>query len=335
MVVWAFFGLLAAIAVLEEIIVPDAIRSWLIAGVHASSATSELRLGRVQLSLFPPALTLLRIQLLSGDPRSTFVHAQADRVVVPFAIRPLFSRQIRLGRIQIERPEVNVIEGDVRMSGSKTTHGGSGGIDLEVQGADVAQGFFSYTRAHLQKRAVVRVSRITAVIGPVGSSNRVSHRPAVGRATGLLEDSGTFVLSAGADFFAETPHVNVALELTSLNLADLNRFFMPDDDVQLGGRLIHGRSAVSIRGRRLTASVYARFRGLDIKIRKNADRSALSAFFQNTLVSLKMGKQNVASDQFDRRGTVTLTRKPRQTVLSFILTGMRDASFKVASKGGR
>jgi hypothetical protein len=90
---------------------------------------------------------------------------------------------------------------------------------------------------------------------------------------------------------------------------------------------------VVIRGARLTSSAYVRYRGLGVQIKKTRERGALSAFFQNLMASITMGKQNADGGKYDRRGAAELERKPKETIISFALRGMKEAAIEVTSRG--
>jgi len=69
-----------------------------------------------------------------------------------------------------------------------------------------------------------------------------------------------------------------------------------------------------------------------LRIKKSEERGGLSAFFQTFLASVTMGKQNAAGDGYDRTGSVELERKPKETIISFTLRGMKEGALMVTSQ---
>ena len=321
--------------ILKEVIAPNIVRRRLISAVQNSCETCELSLSRVNISLMPLALSSSHVHFTGGEPNATVVHAEAERVYMPFSLFPLFKSRLRIGRIKIEQPLVKVTEGDLYAS-SSTEDSKAQPFDLEIEGVNVKKGSFIYIREHPgRKEASLGLSRINVAMGPVGSSDRLRDTYVEASADGLLEESGQFHLQVSAKIFAKIPDVNVKLQITGQDLATLNPFFKPNDGVQLKGILIDGQSVVAIRGVRLNSSAYVRFRKFGVKITKTDECSALSAFFQTLMASITMGKQNIDGGNYDRRGTVDLERKHKETIISFTLRGMKEAALKVASQGGK
>ena len=168
----------------------------------------------------------------------------------------------------------------------------------------------------------------------MGSSERFRVTDASGSAEGVLEESGSFRLQVRAKLLAETPDVDVELRIAGQDLSGLNPYFEPADGIKLKGEVLEGRSSVEVRGARLNSTAYVRYRGLKVKIKNDKSRGGLSAFFQTLMAAVTIGKQNSDGGHYDRRGAAELRRKPKETVISFTLRGMKEAAMKVPAKGG-
>ncbi|PIU18122.1 MAG: hypothetical protein COT18_11090 [Elusimicrobia bacterium CG08_land_8_20_14_0_20_59_10] len=332
-----FLPLLAALAaavVLKEAVAPGIVRRRLISAVRENCENCELSLGRVRVSLFPPALSGRGVRFTGGKPDATVVNAEAERAFMPFSLFSLLRGRFRAGRIEIERPAVTVTEGDM----GKSSPPGSGEArppDFEIEGVEVRKGSFTYVREHPGRRGILSVSRINAVLGPLGGSKRFRDSVVEGSADGMLEGTGLFHLEVGARIFSRLPDVDVKLRLTGQELSGLNRFFKPNDGIELKGSLIEGSASAAVRGSRLDSYAHIRYRGFGVKIKKTGKRGAFSAFFQNLMASVMMGKQNVDGGKYDRSGTANLERKPKESLISFILRGMKEAAMKISSQGGK
>lgn len=325
--------LLAALAfavVLKEAVVPLIVRQRLVSAVQDNCGSCRLTLGRVRVSLLSPALSASRVHFIGGQPNATVVEVAAARVYVPFSLSQLLKGRLRIGRLEIEQPSVTVTEGDLSAEGAKVRL-----PDIELEGIKINKAAFVYIREHSGRQGRLAVSRINAEVGPVGSSARLKEAYAEASAGGLLEESGEFRLRVKAKVLAEAPDADIEVSVAGQDLSELNPFFGPSDGIKLKGEVLEGRSSVAISGARLKASAYVRYRGLNLKIKKNEDRGALSAFFQSLAASVALGTQNSEGGAYDRRGAAELRRKPGETVISFALRGMKDASMQVSAKGGR
>ena len=321
-------AVLAAGMIIKELAVPALVRRRLISAVQHGCKTCVLSLNRVQLSLAPLALSSRGVSLTWGEPGATRVNFEAERVYVPFSLLPLFKNRLRAGRIEITRPVVTLTQGELNVSSA----GPARQPDLEIEGLDVKQGSFIYLREHSGRTGSLRISGISAAAGPAGTSARLRGAEAQLSAAGLLAESGKFRLKVRGRFFAEVPDADVDLSLAEQDLSTLNPFLGPNDGIKLSGRIIEARGSAAIRGAGLKASVYARYRGLKIRIKKNEERSAFSAFLQTSLAPLTVGKQNADGGPYDRVGTAELERKPEETLSGFTLRGMKEAALQVFSQ---
>ena len=329
-----FLVALAVVIILKEVVAPGIVRRRLISAVQNSCGTCELSLSRVHVSLLPLALNSSRVRFTGGTPNATVVHAEAARVYVPVSLFPLLTSRFRAGQIEIEQPVVKITEGDLYAS-SSTEAVSARPLDLEIEGIKVKKGSFTYIREHPGRSGNLNVSQINVTMGPIGSSHRLRDTYVKASADGLLQESGQFNLQVSAKIFAKIPDVNVKLQIKGQDLATLNPFFRPNDGVQLKGALIEGSGTAAIRGASLKVSSYLRYRGLKVRIKKSGERGALSAFFQTFLASVTIREQNADSGDYDRTGTVELQRKPKETLISFALRGMKEAAMKVSTQGGK
>ena len=324
-------AVLTAGMLIKEIAAPALVRRRLISAAQDGCKTCVLSLDRVQISLLPLALSSRGVSFSRGEPGATAIRLEAERVYIPFSLLPLFKNRLRAGRIELTRPVVTVTQGDLDAS-PEGAAGAARHTDLEIEGIDVKYGSFIYLREHLGRTGSLKVSGISAAAGPAGSSARLRGKEAQVSAHGLLAESGKFSLKVRARLFAESPDADVELSLAEQDLSALNQFLGPNDGIKLRGQLIEARGSAAIRGAGLKASVYARYRGLGIRIKKNEERSALSAFLQTSLAPLTVGKQNADGRHYDRVGTAELERKPGETLAGFTLRGMKDAALRVFSQ---
>jgi len=329
----ALGALLAAALLVKSVAVPAAVRWRLAAAVRAGCDTCELSLGAVRVHLGPPALSCSRIRLTAGTFGATSIKIEAGKVYAPVSVSQLLRGRIRTDIVVIDRFNVTVKEGD--LPEAPPPGGPARPLDLELKGVTIRDGSFVYVRESAGLRGTLGVSRLSGVVGPVGSSRRLKGAAVEASARGVLEDSGKFHLEARGKLFAAEPDLDVTLRILGQDLQGFNRFFQPTEGISLKGTLLEGRSETEIRGSRLNASVFLRYRGLELNIRKTKARSALSAYFQNLLASAALGKQNAENSGYDRSGTAKLERKQDETLAGFTLRGMKEAAIQVAKQGGR
>lgn len=333
-IIFLVLAALAAVLVLKEAVLPGMVRRKLVSAVRENCKTCEVSVGRVGVSLLPFGVSGSLVHFTGGEANATVVDVEAGRVYIPLSLFPLLKGRLRAGRIEIEGSTFTVTEGDLYASPSAEA-GKARPFDVEIKGVRVKEAAFVYIREYPGRKGRIGVSRINAEIGLVGNSARLLDADVEGSASGVLEESGKFRLQVRAKLFSKAQDVDVNLRLDGQDLSKLNSFFQPNDGVQLKGLLMEGRASSEIRGARIKSAAYARYSGLSVKIKKTEERGAFSAFFQNLLASVTIGKQNVEGGDYDRSGAAALERKPKETIISFALRGMKEAGMQVSVQGGK
>lgn len=326
-------ALLGAALAVRVALIPELVRWRLGAAVRAGCVTCELSLGAVRVDLLPPALSCSRLRLTAGASGATSVNLEAGNIYAPVSLSQLLRGRIRTGLVVIDRFDVTVKEGD--LPEAPPLSGAARSPDLELEGVTIRGGSFVYVREAPGLRGSLAVSGLSAALGPVGTSQRLKGAAVEASAEGLLADSGKFRLEVKGKPFAQEPELDVTMRILGQDLQGFNSFFKPLEGMTLKGTLLEGRSETAIRGSRLNASVYLRYRGLGLHVKKTKERGAVSAYFQNLLAGAALGKQNADDGGYDRTGTAKLERQPGESLAGFTLRGMQEAALQVAKQGGR
>jgi len=111
-------------------------------------------------------------------------------------------------------------------------------------------------------------------------------------------------------------------------------FFLPEAGLKLSGLLHEGEAKVAIRENRAHSTVSATFEKLEFDVKPTPTRSGLQAFIANVVTSLGMGGQNLYDKPEDRKKTAELTREADESVIAFILRGMKEAALKIPTRSG-
>jgi len=320
-------------ALLAWVIVPGLVRGRLDAAVRAGCATCELSLGAVRAHLIPPALGCSRIRLTAGTSGATSINLEAGNIYAPVSLAQLLRGRIRTGIVVIDSFNVTVKQGD--QPEAPPLAGAARPLDLELEGVTIRGGSFVYVREAPGRRGSLGVSGLSAALGPVGTSERLKGEAVEASAEGLLADSGKLRLEVKGKPFAVEPELDVTMRILGQDLQGFNSFFKPLEGMSLRGTLLEGRSETAIRGSSLNASVYLRYRGLELHLEKTKARGAISSYFQNLLAGAALGKQNASDGGYDRTGTAKLERQPGEALAAFTLRGMKEAAIEVAKQGGR
>lgn len=286
-------------------------------------AGCEFSAGESSLSYFPTRFVAKEVSFRQGREAATAIRAEVASAEFPISLWPLIFGKIRIGKVVLNRPRVEVIEGDERSAG-----GGGPAPDLEVEGVEIREGDFRYRRVYPGKHATVSVHGIN---GEVGRLIARSAERTPGRVTARLEGSGAVDLSVNAAYFAASPDVEVELEIKGQKLAELNPYFIPADGIELFGTLEGGRGLVSLKGADIHATVKAKYTGFDVLTRATRQRSRGEAFLTNLLRSFRLDEDNLDEPRRDQNHGVKLKRKERESVISALLRGLRESVLHIAT----
>ncbi len=328
----AALGIVLTILIVFRAVATQAIRRQLAAFVNGNCESCTLSLDRVRLAVLPPSIILEGVSLSGGDYETTKVDAEIERIVAPSTFRNLLSGKLNFKKIQAHGARVVVTEGDLPVPPPGPEEGTR--AVCVIEGMEVTAGSFTYIRVFGSskdaRKAILHVKDIRASVGELGTTPQLREQKVHGKANGRLEDSGAFVLTVETAPFSKILHVDVDLQMTEQNLADVSPFFQTADGVRMTGRLHRGKSSIHVRQERLTGSVQAEYEGLKLHMETTGERGKVSAFFTNLVNSVKFRSSNSGKRPADQIRDVDLQREPRETLINFILRGMKEGAVKVA-----
>jgi len=328
----ALVVVLMMLIISTQVILQRVIRRQFAAFIKESCGRCTLSLDRVHLSVVPFSVILEGVRLAGGDPKATRVDAEVERIVARSTFRSLVSGKLHFKGIQIRAPHVVVTEGDLP-SPPPGPEEGTRGIYV-IDGMQIVNGRFTYIRVFgvgkEAREAILHVKDIQGNVGMLGNTPQLRGQMVRGQAKGHLENSGEFLLTVGTVLFSKVLQVDVDLQMVEQNLADISPFFQTSDGIRITGKLNKGQSSNKIRGENLTGWVQAQYRGLDIQFEKTKSRGEVLSFFNNLIKSMKLHSSTVGKKPTDQIQSVQLQREEGETLLHFILRGMKDAALKVA-----
>lgn len=289
-----------------------------------------LTIGALGPSFFPLGLRARSVKFRQGDARDSAVSVALNDLLVPVSLASLRGGPLRIGFVELRGLSVTVHEGDAHLPEKAKPEEESEGF--EVEGLHVLDGDFTYRKDSPAGVAYIHVLPVSAVIGPFGTSERLRDQPLVARAQARLEKTGEVTLAIGAKFFAPVPYADVDLRLRGLELREVNPYFRLEEGVELAGHLIDSHVLVSVRGRRAEGTVRARYENLRLDFFANRHRGGLSAFLDNLAAKLALKGANDDDPPSLAVKAVVTARHGRESVVSFILRTMKEASLRVAKR---
>jgi hypothetical protein len=291
----------------------------------------EFHLADLRLNwLHPGELVLENLRLHGGRGSGQEIDVRIPQLGFRVQLLALLDNQVRFGRIQAFSPQFVFydLEHPARTPGNENYLRGL--PDIEIETVQVKDGDFTYVRDVKGTHAVFHVHQISLASGALGSSPRLKDAPLQVEAAAQVESSGHVDLHVETYALRRPLQMDIDLKVKAQNLADLSRFFKPNAGVELNGILLSGHGVEHLHGRELRASLQAEYQDFTLKVDPMYDRSEVTAFFTNLGAGLALKKHNREASQADQTRAVHLARQPTESIVSFLLRGLKESSLDVA-----
>ena len=288
----------------------------------------QLNISKAHISFWHRQLILDNIIFSSGDPQFTAIEAKIDSIRIVFSIRKLFHKSIHISHMEIMNPNVQIMEGD-KVYPQEKPGAKMASTEMEVLATNIQNGIFTYNRTY--RRGIASI-HITQIMGEIQSwNNHDNTAKTKGNASGLLEQSGRFSLAIESPIFAENTQAEIGITMKELVLSNMNPFFETSEGINLLGNLHEAKANVIVIERTLSADVRAKYSGLDIHFQKTNRRGPIAAFLSNLVESIKVNSTNEKRSKRDQIRGILAKRRNHESLVSFILRGMKEAALKVAT----
>ncbi len=304
----------------------------IIAEVKNNCADCSLSIGKTVLSALPPRIEFEEVKFETGSRKLTHFSVDAHYVRATVSVLPLLRKKVRIRDVHIARPRVLIVNGPGREPPAKAKANEPDESDWELLNIEIVDGFFQFQKLVGRKGALLRIHGIQAEVDRFGNSARSRTEPWKGVARGLLENSGKFVLSVAARPLDEIPIADVDLDIHNQVLSELNPYFATAEGVRLNGVLLDAVGQAALRGKTLKATVNAKYRGLDIDVQPDPTRNALVAAIATFIASIQLDQENYDSPPELRVKSAEIRQKKNESVIAFVLRGLKDAALKVTTE---
>lgn len=330
-IVTLLFVLSFALIIFTWTIAPGIVRRQLVSSFGEACAGCTLDIDRIHVSLVPVSVILEGVHISAGDPKATAVDAKADRIIGRASLYSMVLHRLVFRKIQVHAPHVVVTEGDLPLPSSKNEEGRR--RIFVIEGVELIDGSFTYIRVfgigERTRKATLHVKDVQANVGKLGTVPSLLGQKVKGEAKGRLENSGNFLLSVETLLFSKVLNVDVDLQMAEHNLDNVSQFFQTTDGVRISGILHEGKSSIKVRGKQLGGSAWVKYDKLNVQFERTKSHGAISTFSSNLTKSFKLNTSSMDERATDQTGRIELEREMGETLVHFILRGMKEAALKV------
>jgi len=280
-------------------------------------------MGAVSLSW--DGLGIADLSLAGGKASAERVEFQVRKITISPVISSLFGDTTRLHGITLDHPEVIFIDGENKSSSKSSSALDPEGMGIEIENIFLLEGKFTYIRNVKKTHAVLIIHGITGDIDPdpAGASARVNAQ---------IGGQGSIELRVLSPYAKKPLEVDTEIQVLDQDLVALSEFFKPNAGVELTGVLTNGHAYGKMRGSHLTSSLRAEYKDFKLRVDKMYDRNDAQTFFTNLGAAIAMRSKNKSLTQDRKTAAVELNRDGGESLVSFILRGLKEAALKVALK---
>ena len=290
----------------------------------------DLQIERLVTPVLHPGQILAEGLHLTGGTHGAFeVELKIARVQVLLNLKQISKHVIELQDLEIFQPNLVIKEGD-KTHPHHPDDNDESKYKLRILHTHINQGYFKYIRARAGKPAIIQIEKIAGLIKEFGTTNELIDAATASQLDGQIERSGQVTLRVHAKFFKQPLHADIDFDMVGQNLEDFTPFFKDNDGVSLKGQLIKGRSHSEIRGKKLSTIVHADYKGLEVHLDPSIDRSPTGAFFMNLGAAVALKKSDTKAPPENKIEAVQLEREQKESVVHFVLRGVKEAALKVA-----
>lgn len=293
-------------------------KDWL----NKSCSSCEVSLGAARWSWRDLVLTDVSGRVGESNGPNLLFHIQQLK------IRPKLLRLL-LGHLEIERIKVvapRLVYADLEKTGTERSAPKSRADPVVTWPTVVIDhGEFKYIRDVKGTHAVIEFHNLKGEVAEINQALR-------GSVTGRLGERGDFEINLVATPQDQLAQVDVELRLKNLSLVELSDFFEPNAGVKLMGDMQAGHALLKLRQSHLDVSLWAEFSNFDLHVLSMYDRTRIEAAVTNLGTSIAMRAKNLNENDPEKRQSVGLDRQAHESVVSFMLRGLKEASLKVVRR---
>ena len=307
---------------------PDYLKDYLVKRFESACDTCRLSIGSIDIRFLMGPVIFNDVRMEVGNSDITKYVATASQVVSHVNPFSFVNGQVNLRKVEVERPVVVITDGDGHSPPKKKEPG-----ELKKFAIDeikIRNGRFAYIRVVKGEAAKIQINDISGNISAFGTNKNYIDLETVAKTQARLEKSGSVDIEIKSKIFLRPVNIDLTLAIKDQNLSDINPYFDNNDGISLKGHLLEGKGKVSIRGRKSTSEVYAKYEGLKVEFRKTRDRGSIEAFFMRLGGNLFMDPSNKDERRFQQTEIVENQRGERDSLVKFILSGLKKGALNIA-----
>jgi len=339
--IWLKGAIVVAVILVFFASAPYVLRHSLVKVVQESCKECTLKIPSSDFNPLTGSFDLEEVDFQYIKAGSLELSAKIENIEGDISYIDLLRGRVSLATVILKNPKVELVDIEQAPKDSAQKEQSEKGeektpeaetLNFDLSYVAVEQGSFSYINKDKGVVSRLNMGPINGRMEGLGNSDEFKENTVYCRLVGRIEKSGEIVLTVNSKVFERPLKVAVDVQAKGQRLSDLNSFFNPFAGLNLVGDLIEGTSQVRLVERNIKASVFARFEKFNVKFSKTRERSSVVTFFMNLAETVVYDNQNLDKNRPAQLKHVEINRKQDESIVGFILRGMKEAALKVAEK---
>jgi hypothetical protein len=326
----SFLGLFLIFIVLIHVVAPAWIEDKVTTGIKKGCPQCEIAIGDVEISILKGSIAFDDFRYEDSPDRHARIFVRAKQLEIFAKLESLIRKPLVIENLRGEDVAFRVTENPEIDSGVDDGSPPLSGLPpLVIEHIEVHQSSFRYVDLVKPQASSLLLTQVDGTVGPWSTrrelANRFTPERTLIHATGVLENSGHFLVKAHADPLSPRGTANVYIEVKDQELENVSEFFDREEGVQLQGRVFLISTDFKMNDGKIDGKLKASYFGLGVKIR-DKDNSKFKNFLATAGVDLVKKNEQGINGEPPGEKSVEGERKPNQGLVSAIFHALGPAA---------
>jgi hypothetical protein len=329
-VIGVLLSLVLIAAVMARLAAPAWIEKKITEGVKDGCPQCEIKMGSVEISLLRGRVVFNDFRYEDSPDRHARVALTAKRLEISAQLESLIHKPLVIKDVRADEVAFTLTENPAIDSGrDDQTPPLSGLPPFVMEHLEVHQSSFHYVNLVKPQASSLLLTQVHGTVGAWSTRKEIASRftPELTsiRATGVLENSGHFLVKADADPVSKQGTALIHIEVKDQELASVSEFFEREQGVQVQGRIFLISTDFKMTDGKIDGKLTASYFGLGVKV-KDRNSSKLGNFLVTAGIDLVKKNEQGVNGEPPGEKPVEGERKPDQGLISAIFHALGPAA---------
>lgn len=337
--------LIGLVLVTDLIIFPHYLKNKITNVLSQSCPACQVHIGGVQINPFKNAASATYVSFVNDPKSPTIIKISLSKIAIVTDFRNLLEKNETkvIDLVEVQDFAITIEENynpqeppksEEELKKLEASYGGKfleGLPPIKSESIRLKNAKLDYILHKFGKEAQITVSEINTQISKFGTRKDLGPRFIVANLTGKVQKTGHLKFYLRADLFSVENEDRIDISIAHQSMADLDSFFVYEDGIEMKGEINDVHANVRINQGQLSGSLFANYHDLDLHMVPTPEAGKLKVSFENILQGLKVAKTKPDKHKPPPVAFIKYSRKPNDSIVEFILQGLKGAAFKVVS----